>query len=528
MKRVYLLLISLLCAFFGQAQFFQVTEGPLFPSPEKGVVKLLQMKNGSTVYIHFDPDSGIHVQVYEPEYRVRTETRFMPSISKRNNGVVEGIFEMNADVVLMISESGEDESNLYRILIDGKTAKPKEEQRIARVKLNEPGKVRGKAADPVHPVFSVRYDSKGSGYAVAIINKFKSDTSKLVEIIMYTNDNRETFRQHYSTKKEKYSNLQLVDMAVTGINKAAAVIYGYNQGAAGEKTGEVMLATTEKDKPSLSVNELSFSNDLVPEHGILRYESTFNQLLLLTTVRVRSDANRLRNYLGYINLQSRELVSNTVITPGDKVKAGYAELNRKKAEYKALPQDLVLNEDRSYTVIFEEQELSANKEGGNYVTIRNTSVVNYDPEGVVTDAYLIPLEHTVHYFIPGPFYQSSYKLRGQQFVSNNQYATVKYISDGHYSYLLLNDKEINAGATEGKPVSPMADLKGTNAFFCRLSGKELTTPREFVFGKPLAGTEPKLALFSVSDYDRANNLLVLLKQDKEDNRSGVKLVWLQP
>ncbi len=528
MKRVSLLVIFLLCAFFMQAQFFQVTEGPLFPAPEKGVVRLLQMKNGSTAYIHVDTDSGVHVQVYEPEYRVRTEARFIPSLLKQNNAVVEAIFEMNADVVLMISETGDDESNLYRVIIDGKTAKLKEEQRIARAKINVPVKGKEKAADPVLPVFSVRYDSKGSGYAVAIINKFISDTSKRVEIIMYTNDNRESFRQHYSTKKEKYMYLQLVDMAVTGANKAAAVIYGYDQGKAGEKNGEVMLVTIEKDKPALTVNELSYSNDLVPEFGILRYESTFNQLLMLTTARVRSDAARPRNYLGYINLSSRELVSNTVITAGDKLKAGYAELYGKKAEYKALPQDILLNDDRSYTVIFEEQELYTGKEGGNYTAIRNTSVVNYDPEGVVNDAYLIPLEHTVQYFNPAPFCQSGYKLRGQQFISNNQYATVKFISDGHYSYLLLNDKEINAGAISGKPVSAMADLKGTNAFFCRLSGKELTPPREFVFGKPLPGTEPKLALFSVSDYDRANNLLVLLKQDKEDNRAGVKIVWLQP
>lgn len=528
MKRVSLVAILVLCACIIQAQFLQVTEGPLFPAPEKGVVKLLQMKNGSTAYLHADTDSGIHIQVYEPEYRIKTEARFMPSILKQKNGVVEGIFEMNADLVLMISESGEEESNLYRILIDGKTAKLKDEQRIARVKRSKSVAGKEQSAEPDLPVFSVRYDSKGAGYAVAIMNTFISDTSKLIEIIMYANDNRESFRRHYSTKKEKYRYLQLIDLAVTGADKAAAVIYGYNQGSAAEKNGEMILATMEKDKPALTLNELSYSNDLVPENGIIRYESTFNQLLLLTTARVRSDAARLRNFLGYINLPSRELVSNTFITAGDKVKAGYTALYGKKAEYKALPQDLLLNADRSYTVIYEEQEMSSKKENGNYATIRNTSVVHYDPEGVVTDEYLIPLEHTVNQLNPGPFYQSSYRLRGQQFIGINQYATVNFIADGHNSYLLLNDKELNAGNTTGKPVSAMADLKETNAFFCRLSGKELIPSKEFMFGKPAAGTAPKLALFSVSDYDRANNLLVLLKQDKEDNRTGVKVVWLQP
>ena len=528
MKRVSLVTILLLCVCIVQAQFLQVTEGPLFPAPENGVVKLLQMKNGSTAYLHVDTDSGIHVQVYEPEYRIRTEARFMPSILKQSNGVVEGIFEMNADVVLMISESGIEESSLYRILIDGKTARLKDEQRIAMVKRSKSVAEKDKSVEPDLPVFSVRVDSKGAGYAVTIMNTFISDTSKLIEMIMYANDNRESFRRYYATKKEKYRYLQLIDLVVTGADKAAAVIYGYNQGSAAEKNGEIMLATLEKDKPGLTVNELSYSNDLVPENGIIRYESTFNQLLLLTTARVRSDAARQHNYLGYINLPSRELVSNTVITTGDKVKAGYTALYGKKAEYKALPQDLLLNADRSYTVIYDEQEMSSNKENGNYTTIRNTSVVNYDPEGVVTDAYLIPLEHTVQQLIPGPFCQSAYRQRGQLLIGNNQYATVNFIADGHNSYLLLNDKELNAGNSTGKPVAAMANLKETNAFFCRLSGKELIPSREFMFGKPAAGTASKLALFSVSDYDKANNLLVLLKQDKEDTRTGVKVVWLQP
>lgn len=528
MKRVSLIAILLLLVLTVKAQFLQVTEGPLFPAPEKGVVKLLQMKNGSTVYLHADPDSGMHVQVYEPEYRVRTETRFMPSSFKQRNVVVEGIFEMNADVVLMISGSGDEGVSLYRLLIDGKTAKMKDDQRIAMVKRNLTATGKEKSSEPALPVFSVRYDAKGAGYAAAIMNTFISDTSKLIEMIMFTSDNRESFRRHYATKKEKYRYLQLIDLAVTGADKAAAVLYGYNQGTAAEKNGEMMLATLGKDQPGLTVNELSYSNGLVPENGIIRYESTFNQLMLLTTARVRSENMRLHNYLGYINLASRELVSNTVITAGEKVKARYADLYGKKAEYKALPQNLLLNDDRSYTVIYEELELSSGKEAGDFVTIRNTSVVNYDPEGSVTDAYLIPLEHAVKQFNPGPFCLSSYWQRGQQLISNCQFATVNYISDGHNSYLLFNDKEMNAGSSTGKPVSAMTDLKEASAFFCRLSGKELIPPREFMFGKPAAGSEPKLALFSVSDYDRANNLLVLLKQDKEDNRTGVKVVWLQP
>ena len=37
-----------------------------------------------------------------------------------------------------------------------------------------------------------------------------------------------------------------------------------------------------------------------------------------------------------------------------------------------------------------------------------------------------------------------------------------------------------------------------------------------------------LDVYKRQDYDRVNNVLVVLKTEKEDAHPGVKLVWLQP
>ena len=53
--------------------------------------------------------------------------------------------------------------------------------------------------------------------------------------------------------------------------------------------------------------------------------------------------------------------------------------------------------------------------------------------------------------------------------------------------------------------------------------------RQYMFGKPADNYSHKAGVFTVYDYDKANNLLITLKVDKEDSQHpGVRLVWLQP
>lgn len=528
MKRLSLIFLMVLSACLAKGQFLQITEGPLFPAPKNGIAKILQMKNGSTFFLHIDFASGINAQVYEPVYRGKTETQFEPAKFKLRSGKVEGIFETNGDVVLMFSDTGNNETALYRLVVDGKSATLKNEEKIASVKKIALRNDNTESSADNLPELAVSKDATDGNYALAFFNNNLSDTSKRIEVILYGNDNREINRAFYSAKKEKYKYIKYIDMAVIGPDKVAALLYGYNRQASGEKTGEMILATLEKGASSLKISELNYSNDLVPENGIVRYEKIFNQLLVLTTARVKSDTNKLRNYLGYINLASRELNTNTVIGPGEKVKLKYTELNGKKAVYKAVPQNILLNEDRSYTIIFEEMETETKNGAVSHSIIRNTSIVNYNPEGEVTDAYFIPLEHHVTGIPVIPFYLSQQNILGQQLFNNAQYSLSKYITDGHNSFLLLNDKQVNAKGGSLNKIEPFKDMTGTDVFFCRLSGKEISPELQYVFGKSISDEERKLALFSVSDYDRANNLLVLLKQDKENGRSGVKLVWLQP
>lgn len=163
--------------------------------------------------------------------RVKTETRFIPAKLKLSSGKVEGILETNGNVVILISETGDNETALYRLVVDGKLAILKQEEKIATVKKIALKNEKIKSLVDSLPELAVSKDVAGEYYAVALFNNNLNDTSKRIEIILYGNDNKEINRASYSAKKEKFKNLQYIDMAVIGPDRVAALFYGYNREA---------------------------------------------------------------------------------------------------------------------------------------------------------------------------------------------------------------------------------------------------------------------------------------------------------
>ena len=79
MKRLpFFCLLMLFCS-LGKAQFLQIAEGPVFPNPTSGVSRILQLKNGNTMFLHINPDTAWNIHVYEAQYRAKTETYIEPA-----------------------------------------------------------------------------------------------------------------------------------------------------------------------------------------------------------------------------------------------------------------------------------------------------------------------------------------------------------------------------------------------------------------------------------------------------------------
>ncbi|MEP7165084.1 MAG: hypothetical protein ABI741_10325 [Ferruginibacter sp.] len=523
MKRLPFFCLLILFSSLSKAQFLQMAEGPVFPDPVPGISRILQLKNGNTMFVHINPDTAWNIHVYDAKYKAKTETNIEPAFGKLKAGNVEGIFEINADAVILISDKDENAILLYRLIIDGVTGKLKEEKQIAALRLNPVKKADQKTA-LAQPELHVRKDPNSENYAVAITSGLASDSSKRIEIILYGSDNKEINRAFNTTSVEKYKYLKYVDMVVIGPGQVAAVLYGYNIKDRDDNEAALFFATLDKAAKTVAVKEMDFSNDLAIERGITRYDPQSKRILMLTTAKVFSESGKLNAYLGFIDPSTKTLLTNTIV-PGEKLNNKYAEVFGKGPGYAGIPQDMFINDNGTVTILFEEMEVLKEKNAAGQ-SIRNMAVATYDNEVELKSSYFIPMDHYIADITLQSFYQSERETAGQQFLKDNQYRSGLYISDGHNSFVILNDSELNAQATSKGKVTRFKETKDADAFYYLLAGTGTVPSGQYVFGKPTGNH--KTGVFSVFDYDRANNVLVTLKTEKEGAHPGVKLVWLQP
>jgi hypothetical protein len=246
-------------------------------------------------------------------------------------------------------------------------------------------------------------------------------------------------------------------------------------------------------------------------------------MLLLTTAKIKSDSNKVRACLNFIDPFNRRLLTNTIV-PGEKLKNKYIEIFGKGSDYAGIPQNLFINSNRTFTIVFEEMESGKGTDIG-HTELKNMAVATYDDEAELKNSYFIPIDHYVSDIVLPSFYQSAREIMGQRSFTDNQYKSDVYLSDGHNSFVLLNDTELN-----GQPdkIAPFKEVKDADAFYYPLAGNVSVPKRQYVFGKPTDKYDHKSGVFTVYDYDKANNLLITLKAEKEGPHPGVKLVWLEP
>jgi hypothetical protein len=529
MKKTILLLLSMLLVIIAKAQFKQIAEGPVFKEPVEGYGKILQLKNGNTMFINITTKKSIDVRLYDADHKEIVVTNDeLQTVGKLKHSSIEGVFEISGDVVICISEIDSRTPVLYRVIIDGKNGNLKEESKIGE--LNKLGFGAGYAivwGDVPPPDFYVRKDPNSDNYAVAMFNSFESERSKRIEIVVYGADNKEARRAYYASPQEKYKYLVYLDMAVIGPDKVSVLAYGFNTNHSGGKASELVLADLDKGASSVTFTELNFSKDLFIPTGLVKYNPVMKVLTLLAITKVKPKDKGYTAYLAFVDPFKRELLRANPVSPSDKI----IEFD-KKEKFDGLPQNLFINNDGSATIIYEEMVVStytSSQYGSSTSTgLGRVAVVNYSKTGEPVNEYLARKSQILYSTSLGPFYLSRREGTAQWLFSGNQYKSFAYINGKNKSYLLFNDTERNNDSQENGKLVTVSGVSGSDGFYYPLSGGDIVPKRDYIFGQPEKKRDHNLALFSVSDYDRNNDIYAVLKLENESGKKGVKVVWLQP
>ncbi|HEY9196197.1 MAG TPA: hypothetical protein VIM77_08020 [Mucilaginibacter sp.] len=534
MKKTLLLSTALLAFNTLFAQFKPIAEGPVFKEPEEGFAKIIQMKSGNTMFFHIAKD-GINVHMYNPAHQETAVTQFETSYGKiSRGGGIKGAFEINGNAVLLISSLDSRVPTLYRLIIDGKTGTLKEDTKIGE--LNKVNMFQGYSSvfgGVPMPDFFVRKDPNSDNYAVVLFNSFEPDRNKRIEIVSYGTNNKETGRAYYTSPDEKYKYLRYIDMAVIGGDKVCVLAYGYNTKHSGGDGGELILANLDKGAASVNFTELGFSQNMDVYYGIVRYNPVIKSLILSAVAKEKKSDDSYISFLAFINPFEKKINRFNVISPSDKIN----QFASSKKGFRGLPQNLFINHDGTFTVVYEEMETSTR--AGNYgltiATAGNSStrlgdvaIVNYSKTGEFSDDHIIRKEHLLSKTLLDPFYHSFREGTGQELNDGNQFKSFAYLNTGIKSYILFNDTERNNEKQEKGSLVTIQGVSDCDGFYYTIEGANAVPKRQYVFGNAEGKHDHNLALFSISDYDLRNNVYATLELSKESGKKGVKVIWLQP
>jgi hypothetical protein len=521
MKKNFILSLLLLSNVLAFAQFKQVAAGPSFDEPEKGMSKMVLMKDGSVFFFNITNKDGINIRLYNPAHKETVATTLEPAYGQLKSPGLEGSFEINGNLVLLISEVQDKVPVLYRLIIDGKTSKLTREEKIGELKKVTFGMGYAVAFGGVDlPDFYVSKDPESDNYALVLFNSFESDRSKRIEIILYGSDHKELSRAYYSSPEEKYKYLQFVSMAVIGSDKVSVLVNGYNSGG---KDREVILATLNKGATVVTFNELNFPQDSILENGLVRYNPYIKKLVVAAKIHARKNSKEAGVYFAIVDPEKGKAEKVIQSGLGAEVNERAANIFGKKYKFWGIPKNLYINNDGGWSVTYEEVAVvsaSYSSGGGSsHVETYNIAVVTYDKTGNMLSSYLIPKNFWID--------NASSLSYGGGF--GNQYKRFAYINGANKSYILINDTRRNIEKLEkDKDPVQIQGVGDCDAFYFPLTGKDPIPARKYLFGESEDKKERNLAPFGISEYDKANDVFIVMRLNKEGRNKMVNLVWLKP
>ena len=229
MKKLLFTILAIVFNYICFAQFSILGKSTGFEEPEEGYAKVLILKNKHTAYIHITPSDGILIKFYDESYKQLKSRNVEHKFGKLKGMNVEACFEINSEIVLMISEYDGRIPILYRIVLNGDTGQIVSQEEIARLKkITMSQGYASKFGGVPLPDFIVRKDTLSDNYVVALFNSFESERDQRVELMHFNNQHGIISKSYLSTPEDKYKYVNILDVAVDGSSVAYALVYGFN------------------------------------------------------------------------------------------------------------------------------------------------------------------------------------------------------------------------------------------------------------------------------------------------------------
>ncbi len=535
MKSVFLTFV-IVCQTFTIliAQQYKIERSVPFEQPEYGWNKLLQLKNGNTLFFHAGGGELITVSVYDKNRKeiARNAIASKPfDVRMLQNSKIAGLFEIKGEAVLFLVQSGYPMSTLYRLHINAATGELNREDELGSLNTDSRG-------------IMIEKDPQSNNYAAIFFNVEVRDNSNRIRVIHYDSSHKIINNALYQLQDTVFKHLYFVGCVVDGGKRLFMITCGHS-GRSDDTIGRVILSRLDKENVEFIHRYLSYPMNFEDAKSVLLYNRSNNQLQLLSLFRERSTTKFMTNvtttffqpYLSHIDPETLSLVDLKEMN-GQKVYE-YAQTNiDAEYVYSGLPQHMIIEKDNTTTILFEET-LTATKFISNYnqvleeksslgaigiseLAVDGTEMSGYaiakkqkSPRGL---SKLYISERSKGVYLPLPIYQSDNSNAGS-------IMSFDYINTPIGRHIIFNDLLVNYEEGEGeKKRKLMTSGSGSNTICIKLN--EGRTSKFLLFGEPGKRGRSIFSYISSSDYNEELSTYATIIIECTGRGRQAKIAWV--
>lgn len=524
-----------------QAQPPKVQLGPAFAEPGDGWDKLLLLRNGHTVYLHFTRKAGIEVTIYNRQREiVATDTIVGAGWDARNMGEteVDGIYEMKGQVVIFLQQVIKYKPCLFRIVVDGENGSV-----IREDKLGELPSILQKDVYALNNLashdFYVEKDRNSDYYAVALFAggeiQRNENANERIQLLHFSPDHQLINQAYYYLPDSTFRYFTYLGMAVTGSQQVFLATTGFSpRSKTAEAASKVIVSALKSTQHVFGHQLLNYtagtgnvkvSMQYLPAQPILR------MLLLLPVGKGRKE-NGYQVFLNEIQTADGKLKGYRSLR-WDKTSAYAQQHLGYTGSYTGVPQQWVLHSDGSSTLLLE--NLSQFTQGhhqylNQHTNLGDIGICQLDTAGIEMEGTAIAKAQVVN-GICEPFYLQR-KVKGEwsfrnkiQALNTNTYLSFEYLRGSQAAFLFFNDylQYLEKGGSE-KARKPLKYVNDANLVCYRYQNGHVQ--RTFPFGVPDAD-KGYYCMLGASDYAAQENIYATVMISRNGSDKKAYIAWLQ-
>jgi len=475
----------------------------------------------------------LNIKKYDPQHKLVLSKELTCSTPEIFDGSLLEIYEIGNTLAVFTSDIDGRVPSLYRIIVDKTKLSVIKEGQLAempKIKIKVAFTV-PKDIDLRTPFFRVVKDPHSDNYAVCAFNTRAELNPEAIQITHY-NSAHEQISQAYCTVTDeptmKFSNVHIdvdQDRKVTVLAVTDRVMMYLGDLSAGQKSFRF---------DQIQMSGVSGLND-----AIVRLNPVTREYVVLGVKRSGAILDpTYKTFIGRIDMDKKTMTA----MPANATKVNEIARTRykKKERFDGIPQELIMHDDGTYTVIYEEVDVHEYKgswaQAGQrpsgithterYYYLNDIGITHYDKDGAELRAYYVPKSYKMTSLLT-PFYYERNKNTAVHLTLGLQYKQFCYIKSPRTEYVLFNDYEDNQERVEEH--SKIKIVWGTNesvAYSFDLTQASPVLKRKEVWAYKNAKKDGWLAMLGASDYTEATNTLTTLKLDYRTK--DMQVVWLQP